>query len=257
MKKLFAGAALTASLALFASSALADGMGRGGSVKDSGCCCASGYNWGGFYIGAQVGTADLRTHTSFHDPSGTLGDVSFFDQDDGFSVGGQIGYNIQKCMAVFGIEADLAWTDIDRSRSRNIGDNPLVPVDPVFRTEMNLFGTIRTRAGVAVDNLLLFVTGGLAFADLEHSARNGVFSFSDSDTRWGWVVGFGTEYALTDRISWRSDVLYASFNEDDHNTNDGTLNYGFRTFDEVWTLRTAINFKLGGDRRLEDRAPLK
>jgi outer membrane immunogenic protein len=244
MQKLFAGVALSASLALFASSALADGMARGGSAG-SGC---SSYNWSGFYIGAQVGQADLRSHANTPD----ILDQAYFQQDDGWLLGGQIGFNMQKCMAVYGIEADLAWTDVGRSHDTLFGAAHI-------RNEANWVGTIRTRAGIAVDNLLLFVTGGIAFADFDKSFgfTGGPSLYNDSDVRWGWTVGFGTEYALTDRISWRSDVLYTSFENDTHTVDIG-IPFAFRTHDEMWMLRSALNFKIGGDRRLEERAaPLK
>jgi len=252
MKKLFAGVALTASLAFIGSAALADGMPRRAmAAPASNCCCASGYNWSGFYIGAQVGQVDFRSHFTSDLATPLIGGTTV-DQDTGWLAGGQIGFNRQTCMAVWGIEADLVWADAGRRQDSLIGltrDN-----------QVNWIGTIRSRAGIAVDNLLLFVTGGVAFADFDH--RFGIIGgpniTDDSDVRWGWVAGAGAEYALRDNISLRSDVLFASFEGSSREVDigSGPPTIHFRNFDDIWMIRTALNFKLGGDRRME-AAPLK
>ena len=61
--------------------------------------------------------------------------------------------------------------------------------------------TLRPRVGFAANNWLVYVTGGLAVANLKSN-----FSFTDtfagatklasiSKTKAGWTVGVGTEYA--------------------------------------------------------------
>jgi outer membrane immunogenic protein len=65
------------------------------------------------------------------------------------------------------------------------------------------FGTTRIRTGVVVDNLLLYVTGGLAYANIK---RDALFfnddnpglqeTFSSSKIRLGWTAGAGAEWAI-------------------------------------------------------------
>jgi outer membrane immunogenic protein len=124
--------------------------------------------------------------------------------------------------------------------------------------------TFRPRAGLAIDNALLFVTGGLALADIEHRwARTAAFdpsqniSRSFSDNRWGWTVGAGVEWALSDRVTWKSEALYVSFADKTYSLVDGSLDtHRFTHNDELWVVRTGLNFKFGHDRHL-DPVPLK
>ena len=79
------------------------------------------------------------------------------------------------------------------------------------------FGSIRARSGVVVDNLLLYVTGGLAFAKFERTASGAFFAgkygctyscteaFEQSRTRWGWTAGVGAEWALWSNWSIKSE----------------------------------------------------
>src|SRR5262249_12121177 len=115
------------------------------------------------------------------------------------------------------------------------------------------------RTGIVVDQLLLYVTGGVAWAETRDTVNSGLFAerFSDNDTRWGWTAGFGTEYALAPGVSLTSDVLYLSFNDEDHTFNSPTFGR-FRTKidEEIWVARMGLNIRFG-DRREFVAAPLK
>lgn len=208
--------AVVAAGTVAATAAFADGMPRGGSIKDAAvpaACGTSAHNWNGAFAGVQVGTSEARS---------TLGilNVSSQREDSSFTVGGVIGYNFQKCNTVFGVEAEFNWVDHDMSRGLSLagigGPGNLFNT----RSTMDFYGALKLRTGFAFDSLLLYLTGGLAFANIEHRGSNpaidlggpvipaGAISFNNSDTRWGWVVGTGTEYALTNRITWRSEVTY-------------------------------------------------
>ena len=118
MKKLIAGLTAVATVAFLATAAVADGMpkGKGGSIKDApakaapaGNCCCSATNWSGMYGGINFGTANYRSQITADDLLG----LATHHEDDGLSIGGTIGFNMQKCMAVFGIEADLNWANTE------------------------------------------------------------------------------------------------------------------------------------------------
>ena len=256
MNKIIAGIAALAIGTFAVSGANADGGSRGGSIKDAPAapsCGTSNYNWNGAFAGIQLGSANYRSAVAIEDIIG----LSTSREDSAFTIGGVIGYNWQKCNTVFGIEADLAWTDIDRSWGLNLGGiAPGLP--PLFtaRSTMDLYGSVKMRTGFAFDNLLLYVTGGFAFANIEHNGANtgalgflpaGAIGFNSSDTRFGWVVGAGTEYALTNRITWRSEATYTRFEDKDFNLN---INLGgppatlkLNAQDELWMVRTGLNLK--------------
>ncbi len=252
MKKFLASVAFIAAGALTSTAVLADGPG-GRSLKDAPLppsCGTSTYNWSGAFAGLQLGTANFRSVTAIEDILG----IATSREESGFTIGGIIGYNWQKCNTVFGIEADLAWTDIDRSWGLNLGGLGVPPPGANLfnaRSSMDLYGSVKMRTGFAFDNLLLYLTGGFAFANIEHRGADTItgnaVTFNSSDTRFGWVVGAGTEYALTDRITWRSEATYTRFEDKDFNLN---LNFGgpplalkLNAQDELWMVRTGINFK--------------
>jgi hypothetical protein len=93
----------------------------------------------------------------------------------GVAYGVQGGYNWQFRCTLFGIEADYNWTNIDHDFVRT---GPLGLATLTVSSSLQSFGTVRARSGVIVDNLLLYVTGGLAYAH-ESSA---------------WVTRIGVNY---------------------------------------------------------------
>ncbi len=127
------------------------------------------YSWSGFYAGGHVGYA--------------------FAEEDGFVVGGQLGYNWQFNQFVVGAEADASWADLGESDS---------------------LASIRLRAGIPIDRLLVYGTGGVAFADFEDSS---------------WVAGAGVEYAITDKLSAGLEYLHYDF--DNANVVRARVNYKF------------------------------
>jgi outer membrane immunogenic protein len=124
---------------------------------------------------------------------------------EGFSGGGQIGYNWQLSPgngAVIGFEADAQYLDFGR-RARfatNAGAiNPgFIPVNGTLNT-IDFFGTVRGRLGYAFDRTLVYATGGFAYATgTDDGARVGFQNFAGrrNDFKTGWTVGGGIEYAL-------------------------------------------------------------
>ena len=88
-------------------------------------------------------------------------------------------------------------------------------------------GTIRGRIGISLNNnrALLYATAGGAFAhgtwDTYGFYRYGYTppnefdaDWRGDDWRWGWVGGFGFEYALNCHWSLRGEGLYYWFGED-------------------------------------------
>jgi outer membrane immunogenic protein len=257
MKKL-AMFAVAAGAALTATSALADGM----PSRARGLACPAAA-WQGFYIGAQIGTGYYSSQIAADD---FLGITTRHDDNNGFIGGGTLGYNWATCNTIFGIEADLAATDLESHWGLGFGS--LIPGAPnlfAAKSEVNWLGTIRTRGGIAVDNMLLYLTGGLAFAEIEHSGTTLIpggpnAAFDDSDTRWGWTVGSGIEYKLGPSLSLKSEALYVRFDDNSFFYSFSPIAPGLgglnlRAHDDMWVARFGLNYKFG-DRR-EVLEPLK
>jgi outer membrane immunogenic protein len=154
------------------------------------------YNWTGFYAGINGGWG--FGNSSWADSLGTSGD---FDTS-GAMIGGTIGYNWQNGPAVFGVETDLAWTDINGTTSETC---PLG-----CKTENGWLGTARGRLGYAVDRWMPFVSGGAAYGDIKASTPG--FA-GESDTTVGWTVGAGAEVALAGNWTAKGEYLYVDLGD--------------------------------------------
>ena len=154
---------------------------------------------------------------------------------------------------MFGVEIDGNWAGLNGSKvySPAPGGTALTIDDKV-----SWWGTARTRTGFVVDNLMLYLTGGVAYANIKHNwtvndpSDPATEAFSSKTGRWGWVGGVGAEWAWTSNISLKSEVLYMRFAE---NTTSGfsvagnqTVNFDQR--DAMWVSRVGINVKFGGPR---------
>ena len=148
------------------------------------------FDWSGFYVGLHGGYGWGRSQ--FDAP---IDGTGTFDAD-GWLLGGLVGVNYQVGQTVFGLEADINWTDMNGSAACGAF---------ACETDVPWLGTVRGRLGYAVDRFLPYVTGGVAFGKVEANVPG---IGSDSDTRVGWTAGVGAEYAFTDRMSWKTEYLY-------------------------------------------------
>ncbi len=160
-------------------------------------------NWTGFYLGAQIGYSwgDDSTAEFFAGvPTGFNRNFS----SNGITGGLHAGYNYQTGAFVLGVEGDIEATAIDGGY-RILGDGT--------DTKTGWQGSLRLRLGYAFGNSLLYATGGLAFADLEHIYINGLGPVSESfsKTRTGWTLGAGYAYAFTRNWSARIEYRYTDY----------------------------------------------
>ena len=120
---------------------------------------------------------------------------------NGGLLGGPAGYNYQVGQFVGGVEADLDWTDMNKSNVYALGTNK-------FST--STMTTERLRAGIALDRTLLFVTGGYAGIETKGSFNDTLNLISGSQSTWrnGGVIGGGVEYAFTNNITAKAEYLY-------------------------------------------------
>jgi len=146
--------------------------------------------WTGLYVGAMGGYASENTSDTF----GIKG---------GFG-GGTLGYNWQTGQLVLGVEADAAWA--------NINANAGIPGLLTASAKIQDMGTVRGRIGYAFDQVLVYGTGGYAWADTKLSATAlGAFTVSDSQVLNGWTAGAGDEAMFAPHWSVKAEYLYRSF----------------------------------------------
>lgn len=161
---------------------------------------AAMYDWSGFYAGVTgaYNTGDV----DFAPPTG----ITPFGFDiDGWSIGGVAGYNFQSGPWVYGIEGDLLWT-------RGIeGSATLAPVTGSAESEGRWMGSVRGRVGYAFDNILPYVTGGVAFANNRGTVNLPGTTLTDTQTHIGWTAGAGVEVGITQQLSGSLEYRYTDF----------------------------------------------
>ncbi|MFD2252746.1 outer membrane protein, partial [Pseudochelatococcus lubricantis] len=161
------------------------------------------------------------------------------NDDGGFTGGGQIGYNYQIDQFVIGVEADINYADLKGKNNAwgyaGIGSSS---------NGIEWFGTVRARLGFAIDRALIYGTGGFAYGGGNSNGfvYNGVYYSQDDDTRTGWTLGAGVEYAFTDNITARVEGLYVNLGKEDRNFFAPTI-YNKRKDTEFGVIRAGLNYK--------------
>jgi len=164
-------------------------------------------NWTGLYAGVNGGYA-------WNDDSVMFGTVlGLRPKPSGGLFGGQLGYNWQWTPEwVFGVETDFAWADVFGSGAT------LTPFAANGVERVNMLGTLRVRAGYALENVLLYGTAGLAYGrtELAVSVRDNLvcgpagFCGAADTSKWqvGWAAGAGFDWAFLPRWNLRAEYLH-------------------------------------------------
>ena len=193
------------------------------------------YDWTGFYVGGNLGAAINSSTVDQNVNSGDLGDIGkelkdqIQDSQTVFTGGGELGYNWQFNSWVLGAEADFNFTDFNDSSHRHRDIAGIGTVDSDLSLKADWFGTLRGRLGFAVDNWLIYGTGGAAYGNVNAQGKitldNGdFFKGSESSTNWGWTAGGGAEFAFDQNWIVGAEVLYVNLGSSDFNFNNGALN---------------------------------
>lgn len=162
------------------------------------------FTWTGFYLGADLGGAFGYSKNDVW-----VGGVSnkFPTMNSSGVVGGiHAGYNYQMGAIVLGAEADIWYNGIEGRKGYVNGANTMT-----VKTELGWQGSIRARAGYAIDRALLFVTAGVAIGAPDTVFVVNGLQAGASDTRAGFTVGGGAEYAFTNNWIGKLEYRYTDF----------------------------------------------
>jgi outer membrane immunogenic protein len=163
-------------------------------------------------------------------------DVTGADIKGGFG-GGTIGFNYQApgSQFVFGVEADAAWADLSHSETiLGLGTG---------RQQINSFGSVTGRVGIAVDTLLLYAKGGYAWANNEFSLTALGLTLSDTQFHSGWTVGGGAEWAFAGPWSAKAEYMFARYDSENYFGGIAPPGVGFGM--DVHTVKAGINYRFG------------
>jgi outer membrane immunogenic protein len=182
----------------------------------------AGYGWGQ-YSSNVVFTGLVTNPAPF--PSGTttpfglgateLSGTRFAGSGSpgGAIAGGQIGFNWQAGMFVFGAEMDGQWSGQENTFTVTCGANCTATESIKIRS----LATGRGRFGLAFDWLMPYVTAGAALVNglnnLSMTVAGTTASFAPlSHSTLGWTAGAGVEVALWSNWSAKLEYLYISAN---------------------------------------------
>jgi outer membrane immunogenic protein len=229
-------------------------------------------DWTGFYVGASVGGARGDS-----DLSANLGPLSGFLPVDnaaarnagspslhpkGVIAGVQGGYNHQLGALVFGVEVDFGYFDLSDSTSNRrafpstLPGGVIGPPTTAFssrsKVDTDYLLTLRPRLGYAYGNALFFATGGLALSKIKlQQDFRFLAPFTSSqrttDTKAGWALGAGVEYALATGWSVKAEYLHVDFGSIKGRATETPLFAGFslatRTDLKVDLGRIGVNYR--------------
>ncbi len=194
------------------------------------------------------------------------------------TAGLQLGYNYQLGLFVVGLETDLNYVNAEKSYITSYSEDlyPYPDTRPDYNyhlreklratTSVDWFGTLRVRLGMTpIDRLLVYATGGAAYGQVAGSAgygwheygfwwgigdhffdRTGGFAGSSSSVRWGWTLGAGAEYAITDHVTIKGEYLYVDLGSQDYiipASPMGTESITWKSNTQLNILRLGMNYK--------------
>jgi outer membrane immunogenic protein len=249
--------------------------------------------WKGFYVGLNAGgiwsnggSTEVSTYplssrlTDAANPARAIYYTSLngplnVGSTNGFIGGGQVGYNWQPGYLngnlVAGFEADIQGVVSTGSTNRVV--NNIWPVSTggsVWNSlnangNMNFLGTVRGRLGyLAMPNLLVYGTGGLAYGNVTYSVDLAQYGYSsagattqaafananNSAVQVGWTAGGGAEWMFMQNWSAKVEYLYYDLGSADLilNSYAGPLGSGAAvgTSTAAWTAST-INPRVTGN----------
>ncbi|MCP8940100.1 porin family protein [Alsobacter sp. SYSU M60028] len=213
---------------------------------------ASMYNWTGFYIGANAGYAwgagDVNVvgdAAILANLAAATGPTSGSLNPGGFTAGAQAGFNYQINQFVMGVEADANWVDAN-DKSSWTGAAPGSSAS--FSSKVEWLSTVRARLGFAVNNVLVYGTGGVAFGQARsawsYNDGTNAWTGGESGTRAGWALGAGVEYAFN--RNWTAKVEYLHYDLGDKtffSTTAATHTAKLKTDYSGNIVRAGINYK--------------
>lgn len=184
---------------------------------------AARFNWTSCYLGGHLGGGfahkDLtdpvqlvQDQVPFAGPGATTGITTVSPAPSGVVIGGQIGCDYQFASSwVIGIEGAVSGSTMKGSRTAAL---PLGnPDTALVRATTDFLPSVTARLGYVVDNLLLYVKGGVAWEGDRYNVTGSFagtpFGFEGLETRVGWTAGGGVEWAFSQH--WSANIEYDYF----------------------------------------------
>ena len=146
------------------------------------------FSWTGCYAGFHFGSL-------FAEKNWTGAALSSQEATD-LALGAQLGCNYQVSTWVFGVQGDYSWTNAEGTAVDMLSGL-------TDRSRVKSLASVTGRLGYALDRWLPYVKAGGAWTHDNYDIFDpaGPFSSAASETRGGWTVGSGVEYAIANNVS--------------------------------------------------------
>ncbi|NJL07041.1 MAG: porin family protein [Methylacidiphilales bacterium] len=191
------------------------------------------YNWTGFYVGGFIGYGWGDNDWSLVNNWGNWG--SFSNDFDGFLGGMQIGYDYQFNNMVLGIQGDIAAAALEDKSWW---------VNQYYKDEATWIATLTGRIGFVADRALFYVKGGAAWVDHESSGYWAGGYYKSSESRSGWTLGAGVEYAFAP--NWTMFVEYDYYDFGDKKYYIPAIADTLKVDTDISAIKIGVNYRFGG-----------
>jgi opacity protein-like surface antigen len=231
-------------------------------------------NWTGFYVGGFLGAAYGRTDIRF------VGDITNSGNNPwvaGPMGGVDAGYRYQYANNwVVGVEGDIAAVNLHGAKScgtfngidanGNVVGTGFSPAYFNCQNKANWIATVAAQLGYSWHRTLFYVKGGAAAED-DHTNLTCIFGplnnqpvggggidgpcrnqagaitngFSTSGNRYGWLIGFGSEFDLGHNWSAKSEYTYIDFGTRTALATDGTT--FLRDSGAISQVKVGLNYR--------------
>ena len=223
-------------------------------------------DWTGIYLGGNVGYAGAHFGSQSVDftSDGYDPGPDFSSSSSSDLIGGiHGGANYQIDQIVLGVEGDFDWTSLDQKNDGTLlaGGVPFGNSTTQMSEDVNWLASARLRLGYAAGDFMPYLTGGIAWANIEYSgfvtnnvdAGGGPGPYSEKKDETGWVVGGGIEYMPFKNWTIRAEYLHYDFGDGGkfvgaHNPTfvpgaAGVFDYGDTNID---VARIGVTYLFGG-----------
>ena len=206
------------------------------------------WNWTGCYVGGHAGGLWANsTKWIVRTPGGDFFGQSLGGHDlNGWVGGGQAGCDYQFAGGfLVGVQGDYAVADAEGSHdsAREVG--------VAYHSNVKSLASVTGRVGYGWDRFLGYVRVGGAWERDNYWATTIVLgtAYTARETRSGWTVGVGGEYAFTNFLSGFVEYSYYDFGTRDISLTPQVVGLRSAFVDTKATtnvLRVGLNFRFGG-----------
>jgi outer membrane immunogenic protein len=204
------------------------------------------FTWTGCYVGGNVGGLWASRDWTDQTPLSPTFGVDLGSNTASGAVGGvQAGCNYQVGGWVFGLQGDYDWTNASATNTP-VAFGPFFPLLATY-TKMNSLASVTGRVGYAWDRFLGYVKAGGAWEQSDYSLIvAGLTAATVSETRGGWTVGIGGEYAFLDWLTGFVEYDYYGFGNNSNTLVCAVAVCGLAAATAPFNIKTNVNVVKAG-----------